>query len=305
MLENMPIKFKCNCGQVISVPEKMAGKSGKCPKCKNGIKVPVPKQAAGKQPAAAQPKAAGKQQAAKKPAGKKSSPAAAPVAVGGALDSLFEEAGLTQQVGPTCSNCAAPIQPGTVICTSCGFNLESGESIKGYDVQASGPEFGNEHLQLAADNMKRDLVMQDRRDKAQMPWWVVMSFLIGAVTLCAAGVVIVDGQFGTPDPETTLIGKVQRWPVFITLGLTAGITGVAIIVFAHMSICFYGFTQNVWQGVACFCLPLLYSVIYGIMNWHNNKAPVKAIMLALAFVGFGSFLIVRGGGFPLVIDAFK
>ena len=31
----MPIKFKCSCGQVLSVPDKMAGKQGKCPKCKH------------------------------------------------------------------------------------------------------------------------------------------------------------------------------------------------------------------------------------------------------------------------------
>ena len=34
------IKFKCNCGQKISVPDKYAGKSGKCPKCKETCQIP-------------------------------------------------------------------------------------------------------------------------------------------------------------------------------------------------------------------------------------------------------------------------
>jgi len=37
--------------------------------------------------------------------------------------------------------------------------------------------------------------MDLRRARAALPWWVLMSFLIGAMTLCAAGIVIVDGVF--------------------------------------------------------------------------------------------------------------
>ncbi len=283
----MPIKFKCHCGQVLTVPDKMAGKTGNCPKCKQAIKVPMPKRPAAaqqKQPATAAGASAG------------------PVSAG--LDSLFEDAGLTKKAGPVCPSCGAEVKPGTVVCTSCGLNLESGEKLTGFDARSNGPEFDNAYLQEDADNMVRDLKMDDRRNKAAMPWWVLMSFLIGAITLCAAGVVIVDGKFGTPEPENTFLGKVQRWPVFTTLGLTAGITGLAITIFAHLNICIFAFTRNIGQGFACFFLPLIYSVIYGIMNWTDNKAPIKAIIMALVFIGLGSFLIVRGGGFQLVWDAF-
>lgn len=286
----MSIKFKCKCGHVLSVPEKLAGKSGKCPKCKETVKVPVPK--------------AAKQASAKQPSGASAANAMGGGAMAGMLDGLLDDAGLTQKSGPTCTNCMVSIKPGTVICTNCGLNFETGEKIKGFDVKASGPEFENMYLQEAADNMVRETVMESRRDKAAMPWWVIMSFLIGALTLCAAGVVIVDGKFGTPEPETSFIGKVQRWPVFTTLGLTSLITGVAITVFAHLSITFFGFTRNVWQGLACFFLPLLYSLIYGIMSWTENKAPVKAIMMALVFIGLGVFLIMRAGGFGLITSAF-
>ncbi len=232
----MPIKLKCSCGQVLSVPDKMAGKSGNCPKCKKPIKIPVPKAKVAK------PATAGSATAAKA-AVRQSSETGGRSNSG--LDSLFEEAGLTRQKGPICKNCGAPIKPGTVLCTGCGFNFETGESLSGFRALADkGPEFDNLHLQEAANNMSRELVMEDRREKANMPWWVIMSFLIGAMSLCAAGVIIVDGQLGEPSPADTLIGKIQRWPVFVTLGLTALITGTAISVFAHLNIVAFAFLQE-------------------------------------------------------------
>jgi hypothetical protein len=177
------------------------------------------------------------------------------------------------------------------------LNFELGEQMVGFDALRERPEFDNAFLQEASDNMVRDLAMDLRRDRASMPWWVIMSFLIGAMTLCAAGIVIVDGNFGEPAPENTFIGGLQRLKVFTVLGMTATITGLAIVVFAHLSITFFGFTKSAAKGLACFFLPLLFSFPYGIMNWTDNKAPVKAIMTAILFIGFGVFLIVSGDGF--------
>lgn len=280
----MPIKLKCKCGQVLNVPDKMAGKTGKCPKCKNPLKIPA---------AATQ---------AKKPA---AAPATAAPEIAPKMDALFDEAGLKEQTGPTCPKCMQGISPGTVVCTNCGHNMETGESLVAFNAQVEGPEFDNMYLQEAANNMVRDKAMDSRRSKASMPWWVLMSFLIGAITLCCAGVVIVDGKFGTPSDPSTFIGKVQAWPVFTTLGLTALITGLAISIFAHLDICIFAFTRKIGQGFACFFLPVLYSLVYGIMNWTDNKAPIKAIMMAAVFIGLGVFLIIQGGGFNLVFDAFK
>lgn len=295
----MPIKFKCKCGKVLSVPSKMAGKQGKCPACSNALKVPTPKAPAG-QPAAS-PKSGGSKPSQAKPgAAKANSPKPAPKAAAslGAMDDLLNDAGIVEQKGPVCKQCGADIKPGNIVCTSCGLNFETGETTKGFDAQGvDGPEFDNAFLQQASDNMQRDVQMESRRDKASMPWWVLMSYLIGTLTLCLAGVTIVDGQFGEPDPATTFIGRVQRLSVFQVLGTTALVTGIAITSFAHMSICFFGFTRSVGQGIACLFLPLLYSVVYGIMNWKENKAPVKAIISAVIFIGFGIFLIMQGGGF--------
>ncbi len=321
----MAIKFKCSCGHVLSVPDQYAGKDGKCPKCQKTVRVPTPKATSATSsapgapaPNAANPKAANPiagatkpnraQPAQAKPAQLKPAPAkgaaggaAKPTALSaGVMDSLLDDVGLTKRAGPICKNCGADIRRGAVVCTKCGLNFESGETLTGFDAKSNRPEFDNAFLQEASDNMVRDSVMDLRRDRAAMPWWVIMSFLIGAITLCAAGIIMVDGMIGIMSEETTFLGKLQRLPVFVVLGSTASITGSAITLFAHLSITFFGFTKSVWHGLGCFFLPLLYSVPYGIMNWGENKAPVKAIMTAVLFISFGAFLIIQGGGFGLL-----
>ena len=318
----MPIKIKCSCGQVLSVPDKLAGKTGKCPQCQKAVKIPLPSSPqaasaaipAGKTAApAAKPavaKTAAASATAKQAAGKSAAPKQAPAkqpaaaAATGVMDQLLDEAGLKRRTGPVCPKCGSDIRPGAVVCTSCGLKFESGEQLAGFHSKSSRPEFDNPYLQEASDNMVRDTVMDERRDRASMPWWVLMSYLIGAITLAAAGVVIVDGKFGEPAEEGTFLGDIQRLQVFTTLGMTAGVTGLAIVVFAHLSITFFAFTRSIGHGLACFFLPLIYSVPYGVASWGENKAPVKAILTASVFIGLGVFLIMRGDGFAKIQGLF-
>ena len=142
----MPIKFKCSCGQVLSVSSKLAGKTGKCPKCSKALKIPAPKAGAAKAKA--------------KPAAAKPAAASAGVGLGGALDDLLEDAGLTEKKGPSCPQCMASIKPGTVICTKCGFNFETGEKMVEHEAASARAEFDNLYLQEASDNMKREKIME-------------------------------------------------------------------------------------------------------------------------------------------------
>jgi hypothetical protein len=271
----MPIKFKCGkCQHVLTVPDNAAGKQGKCPKCQNALKVPVPKS-----PAA---------QASAQPAAPKVDPR---------MHELLNEVGVVQKQGPVCSNCGSDLQPGVVVCTKCGLNLQTGEKILGFDAKIERPEFDNDHLNLAVTNMRREEMMDTRRDRAAMPWWVLASYLIGAIVLCGAGVIIVDGLFGNPAAPGTMYGKLQRLPVLVVLGCTVGITGLSLALFAHLSICIYGLEQKWSTASLCFFLPIIYSLPYGIKNWTNNKAPVKGFIMAVIFTLAGVGLILGGGGF--------
>jgi hypothetical protein len=287
----MPIKLKCSCGQVLSVPDNLAGKSGKCPKCQNAIKIPNP--AAGAPAKAAAPVGA----ATKAPAAK--AKPAAPVQVAAAqqsnkFESLLDDVGLTKKTGPVCPKCGVGIRPGTVLCTGCGLNFETGEVATSFEATAAKLEFRNEFLQEAAHNMSRDVVMDERREKSGIPWWMIMAYFLGAVTLCAAGVVIVDGRFNEPAEAGTFLGNIQRLPVFVVLGVTAFLTGQFIHAFAHLSIVVFGFKQGLGPGFGCLFVPL-FSYIYGIMHWADNRQALMAIVTSIVTIGCGIAMIIYGG----------
>ncbi len=309
----MPIKLKCSCGQVLSVPDNLAGKSGKCPKCQKAIQIPNP--AAVKTASPASAATSGSAPAAKPTSPAKASPAkaaaapaakakpAAPVQVAAAqpankFDSLLDEVGLTKKTGPTCPKCGVAIRPGAVLCTGCGLNFETGESASGFEAVSATLEFKNEFLQEAAHNMSRDVVMEERREKSGLPWWMLMSYLLGAVTLCAAGVVIVDGRFNEPAEAGTFLGNIQRLPVFVVLGVTAMLTGFFIFAFANLSILVFGFKQSIGKGFLCF-LPFV-TLILGIMHWADNRQAVMAIVTSIVTVGAGVAMVIYGGGFGTI-----
>jgi hypothetical protein len=323
-LKSMPIKLKCSCGQVLSVPDNLAGKSGKCPKCQKAIQIPMPaaakataaqttSPAAKSSPAQAAPAQVSKASATKAPATKapatkapatkapasNTPKAAAPVQVAAAtptnkFDSLLDDAGLKKKTGPVCPKCGAGIRPGTVLCTGCGLNFETGEMSTGFEAATLSMEFRNEFLQEAAHNMSRDGVMEERREKSGIPWWMIMSYLIGAITLCAAGVVIVDGNFNEPAAAGTFLGNIQRLPVLVVLGLTAMVTGSCISSFAHLSIVVFGFKQSIGKGFLCLLIPF-FSFIYGIIHWADNRQAIMAILTSIFTVSAGIAMIVMGG----------
>ncbi|MBX3422685.1 MAG: hypothetical protein KF752_14115 [Pirellulaceae bacterium] len=275
----MPIKLKCNhCGRQLTVPDAAAGKHGKCPKCQQTLRIPTTGATESKvaKPTQATPEISRLQ-----------------------LDSVLDQMGIAKKTGPVCPECRSDLKPGVVVCVTCGFNLQTKQKISGYQAQAIRPEFDNLHLQQAVDNMKRDDMISSRVDKASLPWWAMASFLIGALILCGAGVVLVEANFGEIElaPEDTRWGKLQRLPVLVLLGGTAGITGVTLALFSHLNICSYGFQQKVKLGLACFFLPILFSVPYAIKHWTDNKAPVKGLLIASGFIAAGVAMILSGGGF--------
>jgi len=310
----MPIKLKCSCGQVLSVPDNLAGKSGKCPKCQKSIQIPNP---AAKATQAATPTAAPAVAAAAKSTAKPATakpaaalPAARAKAAAPAVqvasaqpinkfDNLLDDVGLTKKTGPACPKCSAPLRPGSVLCTACGLNFESGEQAISFESALASLEFRNEFLQDAASNMVRDTKMDERREKSGLPWWMIMSYLIGAVILCGAGVVIVDGRFNEPAAAGTFLGNIQRLPVFVVFGITAMVTGQCIHLFAHLSVVVFGFKQGIGPGFGCLLVPL-FSYIYAFMHWADNRQAIVAIGISILTMSAGIGLIIAGGGFGTI-----
>ncbi len=112
----MPISVVCQCGAKLNAKDEWAGKTLKCPKCSQPVKVP----------------AAGT--AAAKPAAPASAPKKAPAkeaAAAHSVNSLLDEIGLAppSRSAVTCSNCGADMKEGDVLCLSCGFNTQTKKQL--------------------------------------------------------------------------------------------------------------------------------------------------------------------------------
>lgn len=276
----MPISLKCNCGQVLKVPDTMAGKSGKCPKCQAMIKIPATTGPA--KPAEQAPKP--------------TKPATAPAAqaVAKQSDTVFDEIGLVKKTGPVCPKCGANIMRNAAMCTACGFNFQTGEQALGFNAKVEAAEFENPFLEEAASNMRRDDVTDQRLSKAGTPWWMLASFLFGALCIGTAGVVIVDGMV-SEQKQTGFLGKVQQQKFGVVAGVTFAAVGGMIASFANLSIVIFAFQQSIGKGFAVMLVPF-YSFIYGCMTWADNKSGIIGICLGSILAGAGVALTISSGG---------
>ena len=106
----MPISIACKCGQKFAAKDSLAGKTVKCPKCGQPLKIPK------SGPDSAE--AAVKESA---PGLNSSNP----------LHDLLDEVGVTASAtGRRCSECGADLTPEAIICIQCGFNTETGKQLK-------------------------------------------------------------------------------------------------------------------------------------------------------------------------------
>ena len=151
---SMPIRVTCQCGHNLSVPDSMAGKSGKCPKCQQIIKVPVAATPAKSGQSAPNPQTPAKAGTPAAPAKATGAPAnakgvqasaMAPATAAGGLGGLLDAAGLTQRTGRFCPACDAPAANTAVICVKCGLNFTEGTKLEGFQ-STEKKRFGNKRL---------------------------------------------------------------------------------------------------------------------------------------------------------------
>jgi hypothetical protein len=115
----MPVKSGCPfCQQKFSFPENLAGKTIRCPKCKEAITLPALEPA----PAEAAPPEA--------PPPEAPSEAPAPPEEELHLESRTE--GSATVAYKRCPGCGRDLPKQTIICTNCGHNFKTGRTMDGY-----------------------------------------------------------------------------------------------------------------------------------------------------------------------------
>lgn len=272
----MPIAVQCSCGHRLNVPDHFAGKQGKCPKCQQLLKIPVPGNAV---PAnAPKPQAQPRAVAAPDPG----------------LASLLEEAGVGKKAGPTCPRCETPIPRGGVLCTKCGLNFATGEQMKAHEANSEGG-FGNMYLDEAVANMKRDDKMEQLHEKAGMPWYV-MAMLFVMVLVCGAGaVIVVDSQLMGKQPPDTFIGWIQQYNLGMLLGVVIGISAMLLNLSAVIVVLIHAFSNSVTQGIMVMFVPF-YIFVYQILNWEELKGSFFSLVMASILGGIAGGLMGSGLG---------
>ncbi len=241
----MPLRVTCQCGQSLNVPDNLAGKVVKCPKCQKGVKVPgqATGGTSGSPPKLAE-SAAKKATVSAKPV---RPPAASPPL--DALAGLFDSAGLTERKGTFCPSCDKSLPPGTAICVNCGFHLEQGAKISGFQVESK--EFGNARLVEASEMMKREAETEKRLLGAGTPWWMMFGLLAGLVVMIGAVLIKMDATTSGNVSNVLLFRKLQNATFLSVLAMSFGVAMTVVSVLGLLAILITAFLERTKEGLLC------------------------------------------------------
>ncbi len=254
----MPIRVTCQCGQSLNVPDSLAGKSGKCPKCQQFIQIPAAGAVAG---------TTSKPSSLPKPA--KPLPAGMQPIQQGAMAGLLDAAGLVQKKGTFCPHCDQPSRPGTVLCTYCGFNFSEGTKVEGHKA-VEKKEFGNKSLNEAAAMMVREASTQTRMLNAGTPWWMMFSILTGLLLFVGGALVKMDASTSGEISKIEIFSRIQRANWLPVMAGSSGTGMLLVAVFAYIALIFTGFFESRKQGLLCLFIPL-YIVYYMFSRIKSQK----------------------------------
>ncbi|MFN7289086.1 MAG: hypothetical protein ACK5YR_06230 [Pirellula sp.] len=278
--QTMPIRVTCSCGYTANVPDEMAGKSGRCPKCKATLKIPSTITGAAVAPTTAsktkgQPVAKGqKQPSAAQPTGAAKS---TPSPSSGALENLYTDVGLVQNKGPLCPACSAPVVPNSVLCVKCGFHFSEGRKLEEYKLEST-QGFGNVHLNEAAIMMERERQTEKQLNSTGSPWWMMLSILVG-IGVMIVGLAI--KQHAVTTEKTSSIEALRRIQEAGYLPVLAASFGLAMLLtsnFANLAILVVAFKESAKHGLLYFFVPL-YSLYYMFSRIKEKKLVSTVVIL--------------------------
>ena len=234
----------------------MAGKSGKCPKCQQLIRIPAAADGGPTEKSAPPQKQA-------KPA-PKASPATSSNMAG-----LLDAAGLVQKSGIFCPQCDQPSRPGAVLCTHCGFNFSEGTKVEGHKMLEK-KQFGNKNLNAAADMMAREESTQQRMLASGSPWWMIFAVLAGLVTFVGGALIKMDASQTGEISKIAFMAKIQRANWLPVMAGASGLGFLLIAVFSYVAMVFIAFFESRKQGLLCLFVPL-YLVYYMFSRIKSQK----------------------------------
>lgn len=256
----MPIQIKCQCGKALAVKDQFAGKAVKCPSCGQGIKVPAASGGVGAAPSA-QPVGA--------------------AAVGNPMNDLFDEEGFGSNIAAVCPSCGSAMAAEAILCTKCGFNKATGESVRGHLTPGVDISTGTLALQKAAEDMKRaDKMQRDMTERAGMPWWMLglILFILASATGLAVMAVMSANRVTGDD-------NFNAMQTFLQL---SGSACTLVALGAFMKLVIEGFKEN--QKTGFLCLTILYLFVF---VFKKPKGRIGAFLVMLVLGGVAGALFAQ------------
>jgi hypothetical protein len=259
----MPIKVQCACGAAFAAKEELAGRTVKCPKCQQPLKIPTAGPVVASTPAAPHASAPlGQPSHAAQAARPLTAPLPSQAAAAGHVHSHFDDVGLTaQQVGTVpCPGCTAPMPAAAVVCIKCGYNKKLGRRMETVKATSAAPLPGGhtvtaeELLHKAARTLEEEKEEERKKTREGMPWWVYLIGIIGCIGFMITMMLL-------PPQVALMTGGVLIW-------------GVALLVnmYAIIRIVIVGFSESVPQGIMVLISVFicgLYTLYFVIKNWDQ------------------------------------
>lgn len=281
----MPIAVSCQCGKTLNVKDELAGKAVKCPACQQVLKVPANGPAAKASPTKPNPASTPgvARPAAPKPTAPRPAVAQKPAAPSqpGAMDLLFEEAGFAVQTGKFCPECSQLLQPGAVLCTKCGYHLESGSKLEAHRTTIEDHDSGEAALRRAEVEIKRNRDAQERMQAAGMPPWMMAMILFILVSCTAVAVTAINVSRRNKENATTFNATA-------TMLMLSGIAFSAVAIGSAGTVLFRAFKEEPKQGMFTLLIPG-YVFFY---SFTRFKTVGKAFIVCLITTGAGVGLFV-------------
>jgi len=258
----MPIRVTCQCGVNLNIPDAMAGKSAKSPKCGKSITIPRLNVSGGSPKTPSNQSPSSKTSTLTTPSTQASnSPTTKPAGPAGALEQLFVDAGLDKQPAQKCPSCKTEIVPGAALCVACGLNLTTGETLKGFKIvgeeEDEGPKFKDYRLTRAARAIKKEETEEIELRFIGAPWWVYLAIVLGLITITVFGVIYVDGLGGEEGASNqasikSFEGRVQRQPPQRLLIIVSFLVSTMVVMMATIAIQVKAFQRSTKSGFLTF-----------------------------------------------------
>ncbi len=174
-----------------------------------------------------------------------------------------------------CPGCDQRLASGTAICVHCGFNLEQGTKIAGFQVESK--EFGNRRLVEAAEMMKREAETEKRMLGAGMPWWMMLGILSGIVIMLAAISIRLDLKTSGQESTIPLFRRIQLAGLLPVLAAAFGFANLLISNFASLAILITAFKESTKQGLLTLFVPFYF--VYYMFSRIRTKKLISTVVI--------------------------